>query len=120
MFDDVSREKDYEKRVIYRLRKHGYASHIEASIPGFPDIIFISGNKILFIEMKKRRYNTDTADSLLRPVQKAYHEMLNKYGTNVYTVLADSKGYDLYKNNVFLLSGTVDEVVEKMLYEESF
>lgn len=111
LFSDKT-EKDYERQLIRRLKKYGFASHIECSILGFPDIIYLSGKTYKLIEVK-RKINT------LRSSQKAFHEILRKHNCDVYTVYAENKEFTLYKNNELVCIGTVDQVMEKILDEKS-
>jgi len=109
MFKDVSSEKDYERMVIRRLKKYGYAAHIECSIPGFPDIVFIRNSRIRLIEMKK---GTQEPDKLLRPTQNSFIKEMNNNGTDVYVVMAHNKTFRLFKNKQEIYSGNIDDVVK--------
>lgn len=104
-------EKDYERQVISRLKKHGFASHIETSIPGFPDIVYLSGNQVRLIEMKRGK----NIATLLRASQKAFHAVLKRYGVIVYVILVNNGVFTLYIDNAIILSGNVDEVVEYVI-----
>jgi len=91
-------EKKYEYRLIKELRKAGfYASHIDSSIPGFPDIFSIYKGKIILIEVKDidRAKTPRTAFESSQP--QLYYTFKGKYGfENLFVVFGNKNGGYLY------------------------